>query len=66
LGEGYSIRGSTILLKNDNIYITQGIVDVASFDGNTKLDAECRGEGRKIIFVFIKNIEKKRFKKDML
>jgi hypothetical protein len=41
------------------------IVDVTSFDGNAKLDAECVGEGRKIIFVFIKNIEKKSFKKNM-
>lgn len=49
-------------MQNDAIH-TQNIVDVASFDGTAELDAEGVGRGRKLIFVFRKNIDKRYFKK---
>jgi len=43
-----------MLLKNDSIY-TQSRVGVASFDGNTGLDAECMWGERKF-FLFLEKI----------
>lgn len=55
-------------MQNDAVY-TQNIVDVVSFDGTaepaTELAAECMEGGRKLIFVFGKNIDKRCFKKEI-
>jgi len=53
-----------MLLKNDAIH-TQSRVDAASFDGNAELDVECIAEGRKIFFVFGKNMAKRCFKREV-
>ena len=53
-----------MLLNNDASHIKTRI-DAASFDGNAELDAECIVEGRKIFFVFGKNMAKRCFKREM-